>query len=317
MAASRRTAPYIEAAQQHEATPSDRSPRIEESRVASVGSRKVAGVISPMARPARRCAAMVASISASSAGVKATIQSDRVIMSAPTQAAAPPIGPVARCMAAFPYSRRGALDVYASLSSGIGLAGYAISSAPTGWPSLIRAGRQGRGSWCRPASQCGPMMAFAEGSPAPVASALAARRLCSPVPPEPQVSRTAPEAAVCRGEDGRVLRQDPVLALRRACPHHVPSTPVARPPSAPGQTVTKRSCSYSRTRPARDPSRVRLLSAGAFAGRADGLAAGQCADDAPARTGAPCHALDMDDPALTATRRRYASIKRKPAPDLE
>ena len=36
--------------------------------------------------------------------------------------------------------------------------------------------------------------------------------------------------------------------------------------------------------------------------RADGLAASQCADDAPARTGAPRHTLDADDPALVAAR---------------
>lgn len=40
----------------------------------------------------------------------------------------------------------------------------------------------------------------------------------SPVSPELQVSRTAPEAAVCRGEDGRVLRQDPRIGAQTGLP---------------------------------------------------------------------------------------------------
>ena len=40
----------------------------------------------------------------------------------------------------------------------------------------------------------------------------------SPVPPAPLVSRNAPEAAVCRGEDGQVLRQDPRIGTQTGLP---------------------------------------------------------------------------------------------------
>ena len=40
----------------------------------------------------------------------------------------------------------------------------------------------------------------------------------SPVPPEPPTSRDAPEAAVCRGEDGQVLRQDPRIGAQTGLP---------------------------------------------------------------------------------------------------
>ena len=40
----------------------------------------------------------------------------------------------------------------------------------------------------------------------------------SPVPPKPPVSRSAPEAAVCRGEDGQVLRQDPRIGAQTGLP---------------------------------------------------------------------------------------------------
>ena len=184
----------------------------------------------------------------------------RATMSAPTHAAAPPIGPVGRCMAAFPYSRRGALDVYAPLSSGIGLAGYGISWAPTGWPSLIRAGRQGRGSWCRPAS---PMWSYdglcRKGSPAPVASALAA--CCSPLvlPPFHQNSRCRAPRRRWQSVVAKTVRccgRTPVLALRRA-PHHAPiytrraATFRAGPNRNEAGAVHTREASL-----ARDPSRV-------------------------------------------------------------
>ena len=40
----------------------------------------------------------------------------------------------------------------------------------------------------------------------------------SPVPPEPPVVRTRPEAAICRGEDGQVLRQDPRVGAQTGLP---------------------------------------------------------------------------------------------------
>jgi SH3-like domain-containing protein len=40
----------------------------------------------------------------------------------------------------------------------------------------------------------------------------------SPVPPKPPVSRSAPEAAVCRSEDGQVLRQDPRIGAQTGLP---------------------------------------------------------------------------------------------------
>jgi hypothetical protein len=40
----------------------------------------------------------------------------------------------------------------------------------------------------------------------------------SPVPPEPPAARNAPEAAVCRGEDGQVLRQDPHIGAQTGLP---------------------------------------------------------------------------------------------------
>ena len=40
----------------------------------------------------------------------------------------------------------------------------------------------------------------------------------APVPPEPSVSRNAPEVAVCRGEDGQVMRQDPRIGAQTGLP---------------------------------------------------------------------------------------------------
>lgn len=40
----------------------------------------------------------------------------------------------------------------------------------------------------------------------------------SPVPPEPPMSRNAPKAAVCRSEDGQVLRQDPRIGAQTGLP---------------------------------------------------------------------------------------------------
>jgi hypothetical protein len=40
----------------------------------------------------------------------------------------------------------------------------------------------------------------------------------APVPPEPSASRDPPAAAVCRGEDGQVLRQDPRIGAQTGLP---------------------------------------------------------------------------------------------------
>jgi hypothetical protein len=67
----------------------------------------------------------------------------------------------------------------------------------------------------------------------------------SPEPPEPPASRNAPEAAVCRSEDGRVLRQDPRVGAQTGLP-------------TPRSIYTRRAASF-RAGPKRDEAELFLL----------------------------------------------------------
>jgi SH3-like domain-containing protein len=67
----------------------------------------------------------------------------------------------------------------------------------------------------------------------------------SPGPPEPPASRNAPEAAVCRSEDGRVLRQDPRVGAQTGLP-------------TPRSIYTRRATSF-RAGPNRDEAELFLL----------------------------------------------------------
>jgi len=67
----------------------------------------------------------------------------------------------------------------------------------------------------------------------------------SPVPPEPSVLRNAPEAAVCRGEDGQVLRQDPRIGAQTGLP-------------TPRSIYTRRAATF-RAGPKRDKAELFML----------------------------------------------------------
>jgi len=67
----------------------------------------------------------------------------------------------------------------------------------------------------------------------------------SPAPPEPPASRNPPEAAVCRGEDGRVLRQNPRIGAQTGLP-------------TPRSIYTRRATSF-RAGPKRDEVELFML----------------------------------------------------------